>query len=134
MTNAVELQPDDLEAMQVETEDPGPAARVQVVGMDGPVRTQALPRKAASTKTRTVGVAPVRMLAADHRRAVAQVVSIGQNMLFAFSQTGAQDPSAMALWPQNVPFTLTADTELWVASATGTTSISVVAEYWATGE
>jgi hypothetical protein len=55
-------------------------------------------------------------------------------MLFAFNSASASDPSTCAAWPANVPYTLTADSEFWVAAATGTTSISIVTEYWATGE
>lgn len=131
----VPLQPDDLEALQAETDDShAPAARVEIVGIDGPVRTQDLPRKAASSRTRSgITTTPVRVLAADHRRAIARVMSVGANMLIAFSAASAQDPSTMSLWPQNVSYTLTADTELWVAAATGTTTISVSCEFWATG-
>jgi hypothetical protein len=130
----VDLQPSDLEAMQAES-TPEPPIHVQVAGIDGPVRTQALPRKSGGTRTRAaVGTTPVRILSADHRRASAKVVSIGQAMLFALTAAAKEDPSTMALWPASVPYELTADTELWVASATGTTSITVVTEFWATGE
>lgn len=130
----VDLQPNDLEAMQAETDDPGPAARVQIVGIDGPVRTQELPRKAASTIQKVVGATQsVQILRADHRRAIARVVSVGQNVYVAFSQAAAQEPQSMALWPQNVPLLVTADAELWVRSSTGTTTVSVVAEFWAVG-
>lgn len=129
-----ELQPSDLDALQAEYDVSEPVAKVEIVAITGPVRTQDLPRKAASTRTRTVTTTPIRVLTADHRRAVARLVSIGQAMLVAFTAAAAQDPSTMALWPQNTVFTVTADTEVWVASQTGTTSISVVAEFWATGE
>lgn len=129
-----DLEPDDLEAMQAETVGPEPTVRVDVASVETPVRTQALPRKAGATRTRTVGVTPIRLFTADHKRAQATVISIGQNMMIALSASMAQDPSTMALWPQNVPYVLTADTELWVASATATTSVSLIQELWAAGE
>lgn len=130
-----DLQPTDEEALQAESlGGPEPVARVTIASAEVPIRTQGLPRKAGGTRTRTIGLTPTKLLAADHRRAIARVVSIGQNMLIALQSSNAQDASTMALWPQNVPYELTADTELWVASATGTTSVSVVTEYWATGD
>lgn len=134
MPEQPDLQPDDLEALQAEP-GPEPAVNVQLVGTMGPVRVQDLPRKAGATRTRLgVTTTPVRVLGADHRRAIARVVSIGQAMLFALSYTSSQDPSTMATWPAGLVFELTADTELWVASSTGTTTISVMTEFWATGE
>jgi hypothetical protein len=127
-----EFQPDVFDAMQFEPE--GREAAVKVI-VTGPVRIQDLPRKAGATFTRlAVTTAPMKLLAADHRRAAARIVSIGQNMLVALSAASAQDASRMALWPANLVFLCEADTEVWVASATATTTISVVTELWATGE
>jgi len=137
MPEQPDLQPDDLEALQAEP-GPEPAVNVHIAGATGPVRIQELPRKSGATKTLTgVGVLPgglTRILAADHRRAIARVISVGQPMLFALTNAAAQDSSRMALWPAGVVLELTADTELWVASSTATTSISVMTEFWATGE
>jgi hypothetical protein len=55
-------------------------------------------------------------------------------MLIAFNSASASDPSTCAEWPANVPYTLTADAEFWVAASTGTTKINIITEYWATGE
>lgn len=131
---AVDLQPDDLESLQAEYDGPEPVAKVEIVATTGVVRTQELPRKGGGSFTKTVTVTPIQLLRADHRRAIARIVSIGQNMYVSLSQASAQSPGSMALWPQNVAFTVTADTEVWVASSTSTTSISVVTEFWATGE
>jgi hypothetical protein len=126
-----ELQPDELEALQAES-GPVPAAKVSV---DGPVRTQELPRKAGATFNKTgVTTTPFQLLRADHRRAVARIISIGQPMYVALSQASAGDVSRMALWPAATVFPVTADCEVWVASSTATTTISVVTEMWATGE
>lgn len=130
---SVDLQPDELEALQAEpaTEPP---VRVEVSKVEGPVRTQALPRKSGATRTRQVGTTPIKLLSGDHRRASAQIISIGNPMLIAFNMASQSDPTTMAVWPASVPYVLTADTELWVASSTATTNISVITEYWATGE
>lgn len=135
MSAGIELQPNDLEAIQSEVEGPEPAVRVELAKTSVPIRTQELPHKSGGTRTVSpVGVTAQRILTADHRRATVRLISIGQNMLVAFNMASAADPSRMALWPANVAFTYTADTEVWVASATGTTSISVITEFWANGE
>lgn len=130
--NEPDLQPDDLEVLQAENNGPEPAVLVHV---EGPIRNQQMPNKQGATRTRSsVGTTPIRLLTADHRRASFKLMSIGGNMLFAFNSAAAADPSAMATWPQNVQYAGTHDGEVWAAAATGTTSISVVTEYWATGE
>lgn len=138
MPTDMDLQPDPLEVIQAENIGPEPNVRVDVATVETPVRTQSLPRKAGSTKTWPVGATtPVQVLRADHHRASAVLMSIGQNMLIALSPATAQSPQpavSMALWPANVPYTVTADTEVWVLSATGTTSVSVITEMWAAGD
>jgi hypothetical protein len=133
--NEVDFQPDTEEVLQMEPEGKGPVVDVTV---SGPVRTQELPRRAGATFTRTVGTLTgttpaVRVLTADHKRARAVLMSVGQNMLVAFNQGSAQDASRMILWPANSAFVVTTATEVWVAAATGTTSIGVATELWATG-
>lgn len=134
MSTTPELQPDELEVLQAE--DPGtePMVRVTVARLEVPVRTLELPRKAGATRTITVGTTPQRVLQSDHRRATARVMSIGQNMLIGYNSAMAGDPSRMGLWPANTVFTMNVDGELWIASATATTSISYFTELWATGE
>lgn len=130
-----EFQPPVPVVLQEETPYGATAEPPVNVRTIGPVRTQETPHKAGATFTKAaITTAPQRLLTADHRRAKVVLVSIGQNMLVAFSNAAAQDPSRMALWPANVPLTLTNDSEVWVASATATTSVSVVTELWATGE
>lgn len=137
--NDPDLQPELDEVYQVEPEM-GREAPVGVAVV-GPVRTQALPLKAMATRTVPITTTPVKVLQADHRRASATLMAIGQNMLVAFNTASASDPlavgatsSRMALWPQNVPFEITGDTEVWVASATGTATLTVITGMWATGE
>jgi hypothetical protein len=127
-----EFQPDLVDVLQIEgafgTEPP---VNVKV---NGPVRTQELPSKAGATFTKVVTTAPIKLLFSDHRRSRATIISVGQNMLVAFSSAAAQDSSRMALWPANLPYTHLGGTELWVASATTTTAVSVLTSLWATGE
>lgn len=124
-----DINPDKDDVLQVEDPDPQ-AVEVRIVG---PAKVQQLPHKGGSTRTRTIGTTPVRMLSADHRRARAVLMSVGANALFALGKEQAADPSTMALWPQNVSFVVTTDTEVWAAAATGTTSMSVMTELWAEG-
>lgn len=134
MGTGPDLQPDELEAMQAEFGEE-PVAKVEVTAIKSPVRTQDLPRKAGAPRTyAAVTTAGRRLLSADHRRALVRIVSIGQNMYVATTQAGLSDDATRALWPQNTVLNWTADTELWVSSATATTSISVLPEFWATGE
>jgi hypothetical protein len=126
---SIELQPDIEEVLQVE--QPEPAVAVTVVG---PVRTQALPTKSAATFTKTVGTTPTRLLRRDHFRAGAYVISYDQDIWIAFSSASAQDTSRMARWPAGTPFPTQAGTAIVVAAVTGTTQVSVIAEYWAAGD
>jgi hypothetical protein len=129
-----ELQPDELAVLQAEEAGPDPLIRVSLAEVEAPVRTQDLPRKGGATFQKSIGTTASRQLTSDHRRAAATVMSVGQNMLIAFSNAMAQDTSRMVLWPANVPFVMTHDGELWVASSTATTIVSVATELWATGE
>lgn len=131
-----DLQPTVDEVLQAEVvDDVNAPVPVRVVGADVPVRTQDLPRKGGATRTRTVdNVTWQRVLNADHRRAKATVVSIGQNILIALNSAGTQVDASASLWPQLEPFYLTAATELWVKAVTATTSVSVTTELWAMGE
>lgn len=129
---SADLQPDELEALQAEPPT-GPEPAVRVI-IDGPIRTQDLPRKSAASRTRTLTTTVQKILSADHRRASARIISIGQPILIAFNSASASDPSTCGVWPANLAFVLTADSELWVGSQTGTTSLSIFTEFWATGE
>lgn len=133
-----DLQPDLDEVLQVE--EPYGAEPTVKVCMEGPVRTQALPRKAGSTKTAAVLTTPFRILRPNPRRASVLVIADAP-FYFAFNTASAQidptvttPPPSMAMWPANVPLPITAQTDVWVAAKTGTANVSVVVEYWATGE
>jgi hypothetical protein len=128
-----ELQPDVEEVLQVEPYGDTTPVGVSVVG---PVRTQALPRKAASTRTITAPVLPspaFRILRPNPRRAAAYLVSDAA-FLVAFNYASSTDAGSMARWPANVPLPVSADVDVYVAASAGTPAVSAVVEYWATGE
>jgi hypothetical protein len=127
---SADLQPDELDALQAEDTGPQPAVLVK---HEGPMRVQLLPRKQGGTRTRTVTTTPQLLLSADHRRASFTLISTAA-FLFAFSASSAQDASTMAAWPPNVPYVCNADTALYAAAATGTAPLSIITEFWATGE
>lgn len=141
MTAQPDFEPDDSVVLQ--TEDV-PLATIPV-GVEGPVRVQALPRKSAGGRTLpAVGVNPVMLFPADPLRAEAVLISSGP-MIVAFSQHAFgddQDQPAAVIWPANVPFVCRAVTELWARSGdpdTGTPgaylpiSVSAYRENWAQG-
>lgn len=131
---ASDLQPDVGEVLQ---EEPEYVMSVQgKVAVQGPVRTQELPRKAGATKTRTVtDTAYVQMLDSDPRRGFVMVMSMDAAFYFGFTEASMQATSAMSVWPKNVPLPLPLSAELWVQSAeTGvSTRISVTTGLWAAG-
>lgn len=130
-----ELQPDTGEVLQEEPQR-YTAIPVCVEDVQGPVRVQSLPRKAGSTRTRTVGATRVvQVLEADPRRASALLMSVDQAMYVAFSEAAAQDPSTMSLWPAGIPFPVTAVVDVYVLCAVDaqTTQVSVTTELWAAG-
>lgn len=129
-----ELQPDASEVLQEEGDDQAVTVPVCVEYVKGPVRTQQLPRKAGSTRTRSVShTTPWRALAADHRRASATLVS-GAAFLVAFSETAAQSDGTMSWWPANVPLSIGCDTDVWVKVAgDADADVSVLTERWAAG-
>jgi hypothetical protein len=133
-----DLQPDVEDVLQVE-EPEGHEPTVKVC-IEGPVRTQALPRKAGSTKTVPVGTTPFRILRPNPRRSSAILIA-DATFYVSLSIPAAQIdltatavPPTMAQWPANVPLPVTADVDVMVAAKTGTANVSAVVEYWATGE
>lgn len=130
----VDLQPDTDEVLQSEAYKEPPVS-VCVESVKTPVRTQELPRKGGTTRSRTVdNVSPWHAIAADYFRGKATIISVGQNMLVGFNQVSTSDPSLMLLWPANVPFYVSAVVDVYILSATATTTVSVATELWATGD
>jgi len=126
-----ELQPDKDEVLQVEDLPPTESVPVRV---EGQVRVTVLPNRGGTTFTRTLDTSPKRMVAADHRRRKATLMSIGANARFALSAASAAGSDRMALWPQNVPYIVESDTEIWACADTGTTQVSITTELWAEGD
>lgn len=133
---SADLQPDTGEVLQEEAPHGYQAIPVCVSEVKTPVRVQPLPRKGASTRTRTVtDTKAVQVLEANPRRYSASLMSMDQEMLVAFSQAACQDPSTMAVWPKAVPFPITATVDVYVQCATTsqTTRVAIVTELWAEG-
>ena len=99
-----------------------------------PLKTQSLPRKLATSQTRTETTTVRRVLRADPYRASAVIISYDQDIRMAFNEASAQDDTTMARWPVDTPYTHTARTELWIKTVTGSSETSVITERWATGE
>jgi len=129
--NEIRLDASDLEVLQADPDTTEPSVLVR---QDGVFHVQTLPTKQGATKTVPVGTTPTRYLAADHRRASAKLLSIGGNMLIAFNMASTGDPSRMAEWPANLQYVCTSDSEVWLAAKTGTVAVSIITEYWATGD
>lgn len=128
--HSADLQPDLDEVLQSEA----PLACMPV-RIEGPVRTQPLPTKGAGGKTwPAVGTKPIQILTADPYRASATLLSFDQTMIIAFRRTDSTDDVMVTYWPKLVPFTLRARTDVWVASATATTMLSLYQERWAESE
>lgn len=129
---AVELQPDPDEVLQAEPAGTEPAVKVV---QQGPVRTQALPRKGGATFTKNVPTFPatLQILRADHRRAEASLFASAA-VLVAYGDANAQDTSTMATLPAGVRLPVSGTVDVWVSAATGTPTVSVFTENWATGE
>jgi hypothetical protein len=128
-----DLQPDVGDVLQ---EEPYTMPVTGAVAVDGPVRTQELPRRNGATKSRTVSdTAYVQLLDNDPRRGFMLVMSMDAELYYGFTEASMQAPSAMSVWPAKVPLTLPVAAELWVmcAEAGKTTRVSVTTGLWAAG-
>jgi hypothetical protein len=134
MNDEVELQPDVSEVLQEEAPDDYQAVKVCVEDIKAPVRVQELPRKMATTMSRSLGTTAFRVLRADHYRASATITSFDQDIYLAFNEASAQDTSTMARWPVDHPYTHTAATDVWVKTVADTSEVSIITERWATGD
>lgn len=131
MTNDASLQPELGVVLQEEPED-RPEIEVCVRDVHGPVRTQALPRKAATAFNKTVAAAavqPLMILRADHYRGQATLISTVA-IRVSFNDPG----ESYAVWPANVPLVVSAAVDVYVRGDSGAATISVIVEKWATGE
>lgn len=132
-----QLQPTTEQVIQAEpdyVDNPLSSLPVVVEQIKGPVRTQALPRKAGSTRTRNAPFGdPIRVLGLDPRRASVKLVGYDDDFLFAFTEANAQTPRTMSRWPKGIPYECTATTEVWIAGNTMDTDVSITVELWAEG-
>lgn len=128
-----ELQPDTPELLQQEVEEKPGTIPVCVHDIHGPVRVQLLPRKGGGTRTAIVTTTPKRILTADHRRYKA-VLSGDGDVLVAFSQASAQDPSTMATAWSKTQYKVTATVEVWARAVSGTVNLGITTERWAEGD
>lgn len=131
MNDDASLQPELGVVLQEEPED-RPQIEVCVRDVHGPVRTQSLPRKAATAFNKTIPADPVQpamILRADHYRGSATLMC---DVAFRVS---FNDPSeTFAVWPANVPLPVTASVDIYVQGDAGEATVSVIVEKWATGE
>lgn len=127
----VDLQPDTEEIIQEQ-----PPLSVIPVRVRGPVGTHGLPNEPGGARTILIGSsgAPKMLLGADHFRALAVLTSFDQDFLFGWTENQASDPSTMYRQPKNVPLRITASGQVWVLSATATTTLSYFTERWASSE
>jgi hypothetical protein len=121
-------RPDTDELLQ--DSDPTPGMVTIPVCVEGPVRTQQMPRTAGVRRTVTVGTSPKRVLTADPRRASVVLLAQGNPITVGSSQSEATGAYA-ALWPAWTPLTLSDTEELWVAAPAGDTSLTVLTDAWA---
>lgn len=134
MADDADLQPEPNEVMQQEAPDALTVIPVCVAEVKAPVRTQQLPRKGGSTRTKNIGATTaVQVARADHRCGQVEIMSIDQNIRVAYSEAACQADSSMSIWPKLVPLTITATVDVWVKAVTGTTDVSVTTERWAEG-
>lgn len=123
-----DMEPDIGEVLQRE-DDPEPTVKVTV---EGPVRTQALPRKSAGIRGISLdSTAAKRLLTADPSRAQATIMTGAVAITIGGSKQEVEggQPGQM---PANQVWTLGASDELW-ASAASSTTVTVVQERWADG-
>lgn len=99
------------------------------VEVAGPVHVKELPTQAGGWTAVALTTAAVKLLARDPRRKVTVLWSDTENIVLAGKQSGAT--TGGFTWLVNVPLTITAADEVWVASATGTTTVHVYSEVWA---
>jgi hypothetical protein len=114
----------------VQDAEPTPALMTVPVALDGPVRTQQLPRSSSGRRTVRVGTTPRRVLSADPRRARTLILPQSNTITLGSSQSEATGTYA-AVWPAWLPLELFDADELWIAAPAGDTDVTVITENWA---
>lgn len=97
---------------------------------DGPIFSQEMPAVLGTTMTVTVTTSPQMILGASPLRKRATLISTDNAFMVVARRNNATVASANALWPANVPLVYGAQTELSVATSTGTATLSVITEDW----
>jgi hypothetical protein len=126
----MELDATPEDVVQAEELDQGVPVPVTVAG---PVETRELPAVRAGYRTETaVGTAVgAKLLPFEPRRKGAVLIALSADIWISGSQAGAQAGAAgAARVPALVPFPVGHLDEVWACAVTGTTDVSVLAEYW----
>lgn len=117
----------------VQAEEPYDPTRPINVQLCGPAETRELPAVRAGYKTEQgVGAAvAVKLLPFEPRRKQALLCALSQDVYLSGTQAGAMAGASGAIRiPAVVPWPINNLDEVWVMAVTGTTDISVQAEYW----
>lgn len=107
-------------------QDEVPSLATVPVRVTTPVQVRELPSKDAAARTANVGTTAARLLTKDPRRKRATLYAFDQEIAF-----GPTQASAVARWPKQTPLYLDTRDEVWVASATSTTDVTIITEAWA---
>lgn len=98
------------------------------VCIDEPVRTQELPARSGACYQAQVDTTGLRILGRDPRRKSATIIAISQDLRLGTTQANALNGARI---PAVVPFVISHIDEVWAATLTGTTEVSVITEQWA---
>jgi|SRR5688572_8735583 len=121
----------DLDELHQESREPEfPIPYTVKVAVDGPVQVHQVPSVSSGSRSWLLDTAGKRIVGKDPRRRTASLMSIDQNFYYGTSQQEV-DSTTAALWPKLVPLVVSHQEEIWVRSATTTTTLSLVNEQWA---
>lgn len=115
-------EPDDV------LQETGYDVKAVPVCVEEPVRTQELPARSGACYQAQVDTTGARILGRDPRRKSATIIGISQDLRLGTTQANAL---AGARIPAVVPFVISHIDEVWAATLTGTTEVSVITEQWA---
>ena len=114
-----------------QNEEPATAIVVPVE-ITTPVRTQELPSKLSGLGTKTLTTTPQVILRKDPRRKRATIISFDQDFRLGVTKAQADPTSGTgADWPQDVPLPIDTSEEIWAASLTSTSKLTIIQEAWA---
>lgn len=132
-------QPDDSELFQLES-GPEPAIRVTV---QNPIRSQAMPNKAAATRTRSVPAGTsTQILFADHKRSLCWISVLAFPVILSTEPISASELAGTPIiaangFPVAVGATigpLRTSTSLFALGVGGTAVVGTLVENWAAGD